>query len=170
MRSLPSFASRAFATGTVAVNHVSSDVLAPHRRLKCHYRWLRALKSSDHPSDLVAASTSTWSTLADRSSSMCSSYIAEKVLARELFRLPPIAGAACLVSHRNCEQSPRRVRSRLSTFVYTKKALSCPSSSVGTEQPTCRTAQATIGWLGPNCTAVVVLTEIPRHRVRPVTS
>ena len=81
---MSSFASRAFVTGTVTVNHASRDALMPEHRLKCHCRWLRALKSSDHPSEFVAAPASAWSIPLDCSSSMSSSFVADEVLACEL--------------------------------------------------------------------------------------
>ena len=84
VRSMPSFASKAFVTGTVKVNHSSSDVLASGHWLKCHDPRLRALRSSDHPSHSVAVPASIWSMLVNSSSSMRSSFIADDVLAREL--------------------------------------------------------------------------------------
>ena len=81
---MPSFASWAFVTGIVTVNHASNDLLTPVYKLKCHHRRLWALESSSHPSDLVAAPASTWSLPSERSSSMSSSFIADKVFAREL--------------------------------------------------------------------------------------
>ena len=81
---MSSFASRAFVTGTVTVNHASRDALMPDHRVKCHCRWLRALRSSNHPSELVAAPASTWSIPLGCSSSMSSSLVADEVLACEL--------------------------------------------------------------------------------------
>ena len=103
-------------TGTVTVDHASSDVLAPDHKLKSHYRWLLALKSSDHPSDLFTAPVSTWSMSADSSSSMSSSFIADEVLFCELADadidafLPSREQLECPTEL--VEQSPRRVRSR----------------------------------------------------------
>ena len=79
---MPSFESTAVVTGTVTINHASTDILAPGYKLKCHNR--RAPKSSDHPSDLVAAPAPPRSMPADRSISMSSSFIEDEVLAREL--------------------------------------------------------------------------------------
>ena len=100
VRSMPNFASRSSSLGP-------SRSTMP-RVIYC--AWLQAQVRL--PSNLVAATASTWRMTVDRSNSMRSSFIAPKVFA--------------FVSHRTCRtQSPRRVRSRARALSSIQRTMLC---------------------------------------------